>query len=251
MEVAEYKKMFDQEDRHWWFQGRYELVKRVLERHAPKPEGRPLDMLDIGCGTGLFLQRWGAGKNAVGLDFSREGLKFTRTRGLSRLVCGDAQKIPFAAERFDLVTAFDLVEHVDRDGDLVAEVHRVLRPGGVFMATVPAHPFLWSQHDVALHHKRRYVYKQFNALFDPAKWNRKRFTFAFATIFPAAAVVRTIAGKPKQNGHGPAKEQADTNRATAGWLNNALIGWHKVEASWIERFNAPFGLSLMTVQEKK
>lgn len=257
MELQEYKRMFDLEDHHWWFQGRLALTLRTLARHLPGPGvsgASRVRLLDMGCGTGLFLQRLPAEVDAVGLDFSGEALAFTRLRGLSRLVCGDSQRLPFADGSFDMVTAFDLVEHVDRDRDLVAEVHRTLRPGGVFLSTVPAHPFLWSRHDVALHHRRRYRKREFDALFDPALWNTRRSTFTFAGIFPAAAAVR-LSRRSEAGGangsHGPDGSASADTRPTHPMLNRAMIAYHRLEAAVLDRMNAPFGLSIMSVREKR
>lgn len=238
--------MFELEDHHWWFQSRLELTRRMLDRFGPRVEGRNQRLLDIGCGTGMFLERQGEGRDAFGLDFSLQALHYTRRRGIQRLVCGDSQELPFRSDWFDVVTAFDLIEHVDRDQDLVNEVHRILRPGGIFLATVPAHPMLWSGHDVALHHKRRYIWKQFDALFDIAKWNTLRMSYCFASIYPIAAAIR--AARRLIPGRGEAK--ADTDISSA-WLNRSLLAWHRAEARFIARHNVPIGLSIITVREKR
>ncbi|MBI1785045.1 class I SAM-dependent methyltransferase [Candidatus Sumerlaeota bacterium] len=245
MEPTEYERMFELEDHHWWFQGRYDLTRRMLDRHCPALDGKRARLLDIGCGTGLLLEKQQTTRTTFGLDFSRHALHFSRLRGVERLVCGDSQALPFASESFDMVTAFDLVEHVEGDQLLVAEVHRVLRPGGIFLATVPAHPFLWSSHDLALHHKRRYRWDDFNRLFDERLWIKRRMTWTFALIYPVAAAVRSARKLIPRRGD-PA---ADTHM-TAPWLNSLLIGWHHIESAWAERFNLPFGLSIMTVREK-
>ncbi len=246
MEPNEYRRMFDLEDHHWWFQGRYDLTRRMLARHCPRPEGRPARLLDIGCGTGYLLEHQGEGRATFGLDFSPHALKYSRERGVERLVCGDSQVLPFASESLDMVTAFDLVEHVDGDRLLIAEVHRVLKPGGVFLSTVPAHPFLWSAHDLALHHKRRYTWGEFDKLFDPALWTKRRMTWTFALIYPIAALIRGSRKFLPRRG----EPTADTN-LTPAWANRLLIGLHKIENIWASRANLPFGLSIMSVRVKK
>jgi SAM-dependent methyltransferase len=143
------------------------------------------------------------------------------------------------------VTAFDLIEHVERDDELIAEAYRVLRPGGILLIAVPAHPFLLGGHDDALHHKRRYTWSQFDKLFDPAIWRRRRMTWTFASIYPIAVLVRSIRNIFPASG----KPTADTN-LTPSWLNRALLAWHRMENSWAENHDLPFGLSIFTVQEK-
>lgn len=112
------------------------------------------------------------------------------------------------------------------------------------LATVPAHPLLWGEHDIALHHRRRYRKKEFEALFDPAKWIERRMTYIFAGIFAPAAAVRLL----RRAGRGEAS--ADTRRA-GPLVNGIMKGWHRLEAAWLERFDAPVGLSLLTVREKR
>lgn len=247
MELEEYRKMHDLEDHHWWFQSRLALTRRILDRALPPVEGRKPRLLDMGCGTGMFLQRQNSDREIYGLDFSREALSFTRGRGVERLVCADSQRLPFASASFDAVTAFDLIEHVEGDDLLIAEVNRILRPGGILLATVPAHPFLWSDHDVALHHQRRYRMNEFKRLFDASLWNEKRLTYSFCAIFPPAAVVRTLMRSIASDDR---DASADT-RPTPAWLNGLMMGVHRVENAWLERFDAPMGLSIMTVQEKR
>lgn len=245
MESAEYRRMYELEDHHWWFQGRLNLVTRLLEKHGPKFPNRPATLLDIGCGTGLFLSKQASHYRTFGLDFSRDALEFSHSRGLERIVCADSQKSPFAANSFDVVTAFDLIEHVDGDRTLVEEAWRVLRPGGILIATVPAHPMLWSAHDIALHHKRRYVRKDFDALFDSRHWKRIRLTWAFCAIYPVAALIRSFHRMIPKSG----EPQADTGH-TPAWLNSILASWHRLETAWALQHNLPWGLTILTVREK-
>jgi ubiquinone/menaquinone biosynthesis C-methylase UbiE len=237
--------MFDLEDHHWWFQGRIQLMRRMVERHCPKDLNRKPRLLDLGCGTGLFVTEQNRNKTVFGLDFSSEALEFTRTRGVTRLVCADSQMMPFESESFDMVTAFDLIEHVERDDALIAEAYRVLRPGGVMLVAVPAHPFLLGEHDSALHHKRRYSWNQFDRLFSPDIWLRRRMTWTFSLIYPVAALIRSV----RNLFPAPKRPTADT-RSTPVWMNRALISWHRLENSWAETHDLPFGLSMLTVREK-
>ena len=245
MESIDYQHMFDLEDQHWWFQAKMDLMRRLVVSHCPKDPDREPRLLDIGCGTGLFVSGESRDKTAIGVDFSREALGFTRRRGVSNLICADSQVLPFSSESFDMVTAFDHIEHVDHDDALIAEAHRVLRPGGIALISVPAHPFLQGIHDDALHHKRRYRWDELDRLFDPKIWIRRRMTWTFASIYPIAAVIRSIRNiLPSQN------PVADTN-LTPRWLNRPLLEWHRLENSWVETRNLPFGLSIVTVREKR
>ncbi len=242
MELMEYHDMYELEDRHWWFQARLRMIEGLLRRHV----GRPGRMLDLGCGTGMFLRRRQAESVAYGSDLSPAALAFCRARGIANLMQADAGRIPLADASLDLITAFDLIEHVDDDRGLVDEAWRVLRPGGWFMATVPAHPLLWSSHDVSLHHRRRYTGHEFEGLFEPERWERVRMTSCFALVLPAAVLVR-LSRRLRRARRPP---HSDTYQVPA-WLNHLLVALHVVEARWLERHDLPLGLSLMTIRRKR
>jgi len=246
MESINYRRMFDLEDHHWWFQAKIDLMRRLVARHSPAGTGSRPRLLDIGCGTGLFLSEERHSRSACGVDFSEEALRFARSRGISNLVCADSQTIPFASGSFDIVTAFDLLEHVDNDAASIAETYRVLRPGGIALIGVPAHPFLRGAHDDALHHKRRYRWDEFDGLFDPKIWSCRRMTWTFASIYPIAGLFRSI-----RNLLPIARNSIVDTSLTPACLNRVLLEWHRLGNSWVETHNLPFGLSLLTVREKR
>lgn len=246
MESREYQTMFELEDRHWWFQSRLLMTENLLRREIlPRFAGRKPRILDLGCGTGMFLQRRQAEADAIGTDIAPEALVHCRERGIDKLIRADAVQIPLADSSVDIVTAFDLIEHVTDDHALISEVHRVLRPGGFLMATVPAHPLLWSSHDVSLHHKRRYTAHEFRALFQTG-WDQIRFTPCFSLILPIAAAVRV--SRNLRNARRPPKSDAF---AVPEWLNRLLINIHRIESWWLGRHNLPPGVTLLTVQRKR
>ena len=248
MESKEYQIMYDLEDRHWWFQSRLMMTEGLLDEYI-LPDFRPMRprLLDLGCGTGLFLERRGADAVAFGLDFSREALSFCRSRKIESVLLGDAAHLPIKDAAFDVVTAFDLIEHVPNDRALIREIWRILRPGGYLLATVPAHPVLWTGHDVSLHHRRRYRRRTFESLFEPARWSTVRMTASFALIFPPAALIRgfrrLISGKA-------IAPHSDTH-PTADWLNRTMIALHRMEVAWLRRHDLPVGISFLTIRRKR
>ncbi|EKE06755.1 MAG: methyltransferase type 11 [uncultured bacterium] len=156
MEELEYKKMFEIENNHWWFIAKRKLIKILFKRFLQNIESKDLKSLDVGCGTGAvlkFLQD--ASYKAKGIDFSDTALRYCKSRGLD-VQYGIATKIPMPDNSFDIITALDVVEHIEDDKNVIKELYRVLKPGGICIITVPAHMWLWSYHDVSLHHKRRY-----------------------------------------------------------------------------------------------
>lgn len=154
MEFREYQSLADRETTYFWHVGRREILKEALLRHLKNPTS--LSVLDIGCGTGgniILLKEFG---RVTGLDFSEEALRWAQGRGFDQLIKADATAIPFPDNTFDLVSALDTLEHIVDDSKVMEECFRVLKPGGIFLVTVPAYQWLFSQHDEAIHHVRRY-----------------------------------------------------------------------------------------------
>ena len=156
MEKIEYQRLHEREYIHWWNIGRRRILEAALSRNLKfSPTERKV--LDVGCGAGgniLFLKKFG---NVTGFDISEEALSFSGDKGFSELVLGRAEILPFREGSFDIVSALDCIEHIEDDEAALQEAYRVLKDGGTLLLTVPSHPWLWSRHDEALHHKRRYT----------------------------------------------------------------------------------------------
>ncbi len=151
MEGTEVTKLAALEGTHWWYRERRALLSQAIRGLAP---GLALDIGAAGGGNTQVLTS--AGWRACALEYGVEGAQVAAGRGLA-VVRADAMRLPFADACADLVTALDVLEHLDRDGDAAAEIHRVLRPGGRLVVTVPVDMALWSEHDVAVGHVRRYT----------------------------------------------------------------------------------------------
>jgi SAM-dependent methyltransferase len=145
------RRMTDVEERHWWFREKRDLLARELRRLG-RP-GRALDVGAAGGGNSAVLRRHGW--QTVVADLSETAVDIARARGFDA-VRADARDLPWDEGVFDLVTAFEVLEHIEEDGLAAAELFRVLRPGGALLVTVPADMRLWSAHDEAVSHVRRY-----------------------------------------------------------------------------------------------
>jgi SAM-dependent methyltransferase len=247
--VEEYERMYSMEDSYWWFQGRLAIVQSLLDRYLPE-QPRPGRVLDVGCGTGLILKtldKW----EPTGIDFSHLALEFSRRRGARNLIQGNVVELPFADNSLDLILALDLIEHIEDDRRIVAEFHRVLRPGGCLIATVPAHQFLWSDHDIALHHFRRYSYKGFRRLLRGAGFRPLKYSYGISfTYYPIVAF--RMLQRFWQRSHGvesPARPR--THLIPLPWfINQPLIKVLELEALLLRHINLPIGVSLMTLCRK-
>jgi len=152
MEATELRTLVEVEDRHWWYAERRNLLARELRR-LPAP-GRALDIGAAGGGNTRVLL--GHGWQPVALEFAPTAAQIARERGID-VVRADARELPVRTGSMDLVTAFDILEHIEEDYLAAAEITRVLRPGGTALIAVPADMALWSAHDTAVGHVRRYT----------------------------------------------------------------------------------------------
>ncbi len=147
------------ERKHFWFRSRNELIRWALDKFFPKAAS----LLEVGCGTGQVLESIAAGSprlHLAGTEMLVRGLEFCRTRlPQAEFMQMDARAIPYVAE-FDVVCAFDVIEHIDEDEKVLKQMYRACRPGGGLLITVPQHRWLWSFKDDFAHHKRRYSRKE-------------------------------------------------------------------------------------------
>jgi SAM-dependent methyltransferase len=242
LERTYYAEYFELEDRHWWFVGRRLILLSLLDRHlAP---GRGLQLLDFGCGTGTMAQhlaRYGA---VEAIDADRDAVAFCRQRGLTRVTHLSGATVPFDDERFDVVTAFDVLEHIEDDAATLMELRRVLRPKGTLLLAVPAFPFLWGPQDEISHHYRRYVRADLRRRLHDAGFRVLRASYFNTFLFPAIAAIRVgrraLPAAPDLRsdfGIGPRR------------VNAAMARVFAAEAPLIERIDLPFGVSLLALCE--
>jgi SAM-dependent methyltransferase len=152
VEATEIRKLAALEDTHWWYRERRALLSRALRR-LPAGGGRALDIGAAGGGNTRVLRAHGW--RPVALEYSPDGASVCAERDLA-VIRADARFLPFPSAGLDLVVAFDILEHIEEDHLAAAEIRRVLRPGGTALIAVPADMRLWSAHDAAVGHVRRY-----------------------------------------------------------------------------------------------
>lgn len=249
MNTAEYEQMYHLEDSYWWYVGRHCLVESILRSRfgAPNPLAiSERSILDVGCGTGAMsarLVKWG---KLVSADFSPLALEFSQRRGLSKLVRADAMKLPLADAQFDVLIAMDMLEHLPDDDAALSEFYRVLKPGGMLIATVPAYPHLWSEHDVAAMHFRRYLRPQLGERVRAAGFHIEKLTFTMTTLYPVVALQRRISARKPIDAENP---KTSIPRFPAP-VNFGLKKLLAVENSVAQKVDLPFGVTLLTIAKK-
>jgi SAM-dependent methyltransferase len=182
----EYERDVRLHDRYWYNAGVRSMAGALIDLVVP---GRVSSALDIGCGPGthfpLLAER---AERVTGVDIAALPLQFVRASDASvGLVRGDATVLPFADESFELVNAIGVVEHLDDDVAFLSELHRVLAPKGVALLLTSAFPWLWSEHDVANEHRRRYTFAGFERLTAAAGLETLRLTHLNFLLFPLLA----------------------------------------------------------------
>ena len=195
MNVEEYGRMYDAEERQWWYAGMRAISFALLDREWGRDDagGNGRRILDAGCGTGNNLTHFRRYGRTIGVDLSAEALRFCRERGVAA-ARGSVLDLPFPSGSFDAVTSFDVLYHrwVTDDGAAVRELARVLKPGGLLLVRVPALKMLWGAHDEAVHSRHRYTKGELSALLAGEGLDVLRATYANSLLFPVLALRRTL-----------------------------------------------------------
>jgi SAM-dependent methyltransferase len=246
VKAAEYRRMYEAEPSQWWYVGMRALSLALLEPALSRlrEERGALVLLDAGCGTGenlRHLARWG---RAVGMDLAPQALAFCRERGV-RVARASLGRLPFAAGRFDCVTSFDVIYHawVLDDRAAVAEMARVLRPGGLLLVRVPALRVLWGAHDVAVASRHRYTASELRALLAAAGLSMLRLTYGNSILFPLLLARRSL-----DRFTGRAGSDVGFLPAPLEWTFRRLL---QTEAALVRRgVSLPLGASLFALARK-
>jgi SAM-dependent methyltransferase len=236
MPEAHFRSLGDLEYTYWWHQARLAIAIRQLEKRVP-PQPR---LLDLGAGTGGFLEqlaeKLGAGR-AVGVDASASAEAFARKKRIEFVVGDLGRPLEIEAGSFDVVTMMDVLEHLPAERPALETACRNLKPGGIFLCTVPAHPWLFSSWDEAASHFRRYTRPSLRAIFEGLPLRLERCSYAFSYAFPPA-VLRRYFGR---------RYDGDTLvfPPVSPGLNRALLACGRLEARLLTRVGMPVGLSLL------
>jgi SAM-dependent methyltransferase len=243
MDSAEYTKLAEVEREHWYYAGKRAFVRAWI--HRVRPPKREDVLLDCGAGTGLFAEEMASACRVMVLDDHEEALRMLRTRFRPDQILSLAgDRVPLPDQSLDYVTALDVLEHTPDDAAVVRGFHRLLRPGGLAVVTVPASMALWSDWDVVLHHFRRYSRAQLRSLFPEGDWEIVHANYTNVPVYPAVWLVR------RWRKWFPAKgDQRAEDRMPTLWLNR-LLRWQFVGlARW--SLPMPFGVSLLLVARKR
>jgi SAM-dependent methyltransferase len=238
-------------DDHWWFAGRTRAIESLLGQSLPRTEG--LEILDVGCGAGNMIHHLSRYGRVRGLEVDPRPVREARLRGYHVELQDATQPYPFDEATFDLVTAFDVIEHVDDDRAILQEACRALKPGGHIAITVPALMWLWSHNDDINAHKRRYRAGDLKSKLAEAGFAVDRVTYNNFFIFPlAAALIKFRRGnEPELASHHLQEEAYEVEMEPASPPVNAILTQAgKLEAAFMRWGSFPIGTGLVAVARK-
>ncbi len=245
MRREQLEEMRELEDEYWWFVGRRRMVRDLVRRHMSGRDS--LRILDAGCGTGGTLAALEGVGELWGCDIAAEALDMCRTRGFEDLVQGSVEALDFDDASFDVVISCDVLEHVEDDAAAMAELARVLRPGGICVLTLPAYRWLWSEHDEVLGHLRRYVGGEVRTLVKGAGLVVEKLTGAVTFALPMIVLYRVLTRLSRRKPEGEARTSLVQ---LPGFINRTLIWLVDLENLLTRRLRLPWGASVVAVARK-
>src|SRR6476619_3962128 len=238
MERVVYQQMAELDDRHWWYRARRKIIADLIRREARPPKSAAI--LEIGCGTGHNLAMLAGFGHVEGLELDDEARELSERRLGRKVLSSPLPELRDVADRhYDLIGAFDVIEHIDDDKAALTSIAAKLKPGGKFVMTVPAHQWMWTAHDVVNHHKRRYSKGRLKALIERSPMKLDKIGYFNSLLFPLAIAERASS---KLRG----KEDGDVRLPPAP-LNGALEAVFSAERHLVGRLPLTPGLSLFAV----
>ena len=241
MDRATYDRMRTLQEGHRWFEGRRRVLSGLI---GGLDLLKPARVLEVGCGPGgnlAMLQRFG---EVTGVEPDEASRAYAAERSGVRVEGGLLPDgLPFEPASFDLVCAFDVIEHVDEDAASVAALAGLLKPGGYLATTVPGQPWMWSRHDELHHHKRRYRMKAYRALFDAAGLKIVTASYFNTLLFPPIAAIRALK-------MATGSTTADDDAMPPAPLNRLLTGLFAAEGPWLRHAPLPTGVSIVLIARR-
>lgn len=192
MQAHHYPILYQVEETHWWYLGRRRIIQTLVQKICSRLGNAERSILDVGCGTGANLKMLRTFGGAEGVDVSIQAVDFCHQRGLTRVKLGAIEQLPYDDESFDIVTALDVIEHLDDDVAGLREIRRVLRANGRLLVFVPAFMFLWGVQDDVSNHRRRYTLPELIKALETAGFAIEWTSYANITFFFPVLIVRSV-----------------------------------------------------------
>lgn len=239
MNIAMYRKHFEIQKKHWWFVTKKSIVLDAINRYLGNISNGKV--LDIGCGSGLMLNALDGVGKTFGMDMSEDAINFSREIFSGKVEMGVLpDQVPYEKRFFDLITALDVIEHIDRDTDSLATIRSLLVSGGTAVITVPAYMFLWSSFDEMNEHKRRYTLAELQEKLVKVGFKVEKISYYNTLLFPVVFAVRMLNNIMKRDG----ASDIDMPSKPVNFILEKIFG---IEKSLLKFVNLPFGVSILAV----
>ena len=250
MQAEYYKEYYHLERKNWWFLARKALIRQQVEMLLGERKG--VKILNVGAALGastLMLQEFG---EVTSLEYDKSCCEFVKKELGMEFINGSITELPFADGQFDLVCAFDVVEHVQDDLLAVTELHRVCKPGGHVFTTVPAFQSLWSEHDEINMHFRRYTMRGHLALYTKQNAEVRFKSYFNFWLFLPIYVTRILSNLFRKKGSPPKSDFGKAGESDGGFISKLLFNVFRSEGLFLKRqISLPVGVSLMVISKKR
>lgn len=248
-----YQEYYKYERSHWWFLTRSKIIAQTLERKADV--SKRMRILNVGVATGASTEMLSKFGEVTSVEYDKDCCDFVSEILKTKVYNDSITELPFADGSFDLVCAFDVIEHVADHQLAVAEMKRVCAPNGYLYVTVPAFMSLWSKHDVINHHERRYRLKELKKLFEPSKKNEVYSSYFNTLLFPPIFIFRQISKlifRNKKESEATSDFETISTTSFLGKITNAMLGgFFSIEVFLLRFMRFPFGVSIIYLWKKK
>lgn len=247
MDKNYYKDYYNLERKHWWFRAREAIIIDALKRKIDIT--KPLNILNVGCATGRSSEYLSVFGKVTSVEYDKDCCDFLLKETTIKPINASATALPFIDEEFDLVCAFDVIEHIDEHQLAAKEICRVVKNNGYLFITVPAYMSLWSKHDVINHHYRRYKMRELNALFKNIQnIHITHYTYFNTLFFPLIWLARKLSNIIFKN---QKIATSDFNDPEKNKISDfVLYRIFLMEKFLLRYFKFPFGVSAMLIAKK-
>jgi SAM-dependent methyltransferase len=242
MNIEMYRIFFEIQKKHWWFTSKKIIVLDTISQYVSL--NKSANILDIGCGSGLMLNALEKLGSTTGMDMSDEAIMFSKEIFKGPIEQGYLpNNIPFESNQFNLITALDIIEHIEDDIASLKSIRTMLKQNGRAIITVPAYMFLWSHFDELNEHKRRYTLSELKFKLQQSGFTIEKITYYNTFLFPLAYAVRKLNNLLGRNG----VSDIDMPGNVVNFLLQKIFSFEK----FLLRFlNLPFGVSILAVVKK-
>ena len=255
MDTEYYIDYYDLERSHWWFTARIDILESILSKRilVNTEPNTSIKILNVGVATGATTEMLSKYGEVTSLEFDKDCCQFLFDKTGIQAVNASVTDMPFEDNSYDLVCAFDVIEHVENDFLAIQEIDRVLKPGGFTFTTVPAFQFLWGDHDLINHHFRRYTRTNYNKLLSSSTITTTYLNYFNFWLFLPISLVRvcskvlTLAFQKKE------QKSSDTEGINSNKLIGTLLGGIFNSEKYLLHLGIrlPFGVSIVHIGKKK